>query len=205
MSYEGTPVQAPPSARRRMMPPMPQQSSHSSTDETQWQAEMEAIAHMFSSLDFETQWTTVAAALVHQKLSLPCRRWESELAMSGWRRWVTHSSVRSKRAFFARQTLRTEFLSWIEQAKSRRSGRLLCFWHNWTSRRPLTTSNTPLRPQRCNTKKGIRAVALGTQQVVDPERRCCQLGGDHRSQTHLFPAGSPAGRPRVVCNVFGCF
>ena len=74
MSYEGTPVKAPPNTRRRMMPPMPQQSSHSSTDETQWQAEMEAIAHMFSSLDFETQWTTVAAALVHQKLSLPCRR-----------------------------------------------------------------------------------------------------------------------------------
>ena len=65
---------------------------------------------------------------------------------------MTHSSIRSKRAFFARQTLRTEFLSWREQAKSRRSGRLLCFWHNWTSRRPLTTSNTPLRPQDHNRK-----------------------------------------------------
>ena len=41
MSYEETPVKAPPNTRRRMMPPMPQQNSHSSTDERQWQAEIE--------------------------------------------------------------------------------------------------------------------------------------------------------------------
>ena len=40
MSYEGTPVKAPPNTRRRMVPPTPQQSSHSSTEERQWQAEM---------------------------------------------------------------------------------------------------------------------------------------------------------------------
>ena len=32
MSYEGTPAKAPPKTRRRLVPPTPQQSSHSSTD-----------------------------------------------------------------------------------------------------------------------------------------------------------------------------
>ena len=41
MSYEGTPVKAPPNTRRRMMPPTPQESSHSSSEEMQWRAEME--------------------------------------------------------------------------------------------------------------------------------------------------------------------
>ena len=41
MSYEGTPVEALPNTKRRMMPPTPQQTSHSSTGERQWQAEME--------------------------------------------------------------------------------------------------------------------------------------------------------------------
>ena len=41
MSYEGTLVKAPPTSRRRMMPPTPQQSSHSSVEATQWQNEME--------------------------------------------------------------------------------------------------------------------------------------------------------------------
>ena len=41
MSYEGTPVKAPPIARRRMMPPTPQQSSHSFIEDMQWQTEME--------------------------------------------------------------------------------------------------------------------------------------------------------------------
>ena len=42
MSYEGTQVKAPPTSRRRMMPPTPQQSSHSSIEDTQWQTEIEA-------------------------------------------------------------------------------------------------------------------------------------------------------------------
>ena len=37
-----TPVKAPPSTRKRMMPPTPQHISHSSTDERQWQADLEA-------------------------------------------------------------------------------------------------------------------------------------------------------------------
>ena len=41
MSYEGTPVKAPPTSRRRMMPPTPQQSSYSSIEAMQWQTEME--------------------------------------------------------------------------------------------------------------------------------------------------------------------
>ena len=37
MSYEGTPVKAPPTSRRRMLQPTPQQSSHSSIEDMQWQ------------------------------------------------------------------------------------------------------------------------------------------------------------------------
>ena len=43
MSYEGAPVKAPPNTGRRMMPPTPQQRSHSSTDERQWQADKEVF------------------------------------------------------------------------------------------------------------------------------------------------------------------
>ena len=49
MSYEGMPVKALPNTRRRMLPPMPQQSSHSSTDERQWQAEMEVQGSIWSA------------------------------------------------------------------------------------------------------------------------------------------------------------
>ena len=41
MSHEGTPVEAPPTSRRRMMPPTPQQSSYSSIEAVPWQTEME--------------------------------------------------------------------------------------------------------------------------------------------------------------------
>ena len=41
MSYEGSPVKAPLASRRRMMPPTPQQSPHSSIEDIQWQTEME--------------------------------------------------------------------------------------------------------------------------------------------------------------------
>ena len=41
MSHEGSLVKALPLTTRRMMPPTPQQSSHSSNDELQWQTEME--------------------------------------------------------------------------------------------------------------------------------------------------------------------
>ena len=49
MSYEVTPVKAPPSTRRRMMPPTPQQFSRSSTDERQWQADLEAQRSIWST------------------------------------------------------------------------------------------------------------------------------------------------------------
>ena len=42
MSYEGTPVKAPPTPRRRMMPPSPEQISFSSKDKSQWQADLKA-------------------------------------------------------------------------------------------------------------------------------------------------------------------
>ena len=42
MRYEGWPVKAPRASRRKMMPPTPQQMSLSSTDESQWQAVLEA-------------------------------------------------------------------------------------------------------------------------------------------------------------------
>ena len=41
MSNEGTPVKVPPTSRRRMMPPTPQQSSHSFIEDMQWQIAME--------------------------------------------------------------------------------------------------------------------------------------------------------------------
>ena len=41
MSYEGTPVKATPTSRRRMMLATPQQSSRSSIEGMQWQTEME--------------------------------------------------------------------------------------------------------------------------------------------------------------------
>ena len=41
MSHEGTPVKAPPTSGRSMMPPTPQQSSYSSIEAMQWQTEME--------------------------------------------------------------------------------------------------------------------------------------------------------------------
>ena len=49
MSYEGSPVQAPPSTRRRVMPPTPQHISHSSTNESQWQADLEAQQSIWST------------------------------------------------------------------------------------------------------------------------------------------------------------
>ena len=49
MSYEGAPVKTPPNTRRRMLPPTQQQSSHSSTDERQWQAEMEAQGSIWNA------------------------------------------------------------------------------------------------------------------------------------------------------------
>ena len=41
VSHEETPVKAPPTSRRRMMPLTPQQGSHSSVEAMQWQNEME--------------------------------------------------------------------------------------------------------------------------------------------------------------------
>ena len=49
MSYEGTPVKAPPTTRRRMTPPTPQQSSQSWNEDTQWQTEMEVQGSSWSA------------------------------------------------------------------------------------------------------------------------------------------------------------
>ena len=49
MSYRGTPVKALPNTRRTMMPPTPQQSSHSSMDEREWQAETEVQGSIWSA------------------------------------------------------------------------------------------------------------------------------------------------------------
>ena len=49
MSYEGSTVKALPSTRRRMMPPTPQQISLFSTDESQWQADLEAQQSIWST------------------------------------------------------------------------------------------------------------------------------------------------------------
>ena len=66
MSYEGTPVKGPPRFRRRMMPPKPQQISHSSTDERQWQADVEPQRSIRStreerqSREWRITWTKVS-------------------------------------------------------------------------------------------------------------------------------------------------
>ena len=39
--HEGTPVKATPASRRKVVPPTPRQSSHSSIETAQWQAEVE--------------------------------------------------------------------------------------------------------------------------------------------------------------------
>ena len=49
MIYEGPPVKAPPLTRRRMMPTTPQQCSHSSCEELQWQTEIEVQGSSWSS------------------------------------------------------------------------------------------------------------------------------------------------------------
>ena len=49
MSCEGSPGKAPPTSRRRMMSPTPQQISLSSTDESQWQADLEAHRSIWST------------------------------------------------------------------------------------------------------------------------------------------------------------
>ena len=49
MGYEGSPVKAPPNTRRRIMPPTPQQISFSSTDESQWSADLEEQPSIWST------------------------------------------------------------------------------------------------------------------------------------------------------------
>ena len=49
MSYERSPVKAPSSTGRRMMPPTPQQISQSLTDESQWQADLKAQRSIWST------------------------------------------------------------------------------------------------------------------------------------------------------------
>ena len=47
-------------------------------------------------------------------------------------------------------------------------------------------------------QKGIRVVARGTRQMVDPARH-------HQRQTHLLPEWSPARSTRVTSDFRGCF
>ena len=58
MRYEGTPVKAPPISRRRTMPPTPQQSSHSSIEDMQWQAEMEVQGSSWNARGSLREWSS---------------------------------------------------------------------------------------------------------------------------------------------------
>ena len=49
MGYEGSPVKARSNTRRRIMPTTPQQISFSSTDASQWQADLEAQPSIWST------------------------------------------------------------------------------------------------------------------------------------------------------------
>ena len=55
MSCERTPVKAPPASRRNIVPPTPQQSSHSSIEAMQWPIEMEDQENGSCEKEFEGQ------------------------------------------------------------------------------------------------------------------------------------------------------
>ena len=61
MRYEGSPGKAPPLTRRRKMPSTPQQNSHLSHDELQWQAEMEVQGSFWSAREM----TVIATMEIH--------------------------------------------------------------------------------------------------------------------------------------------
>ena len=71
MSYEGTPVKAPPASRRKIMPPT-QQSSQSSIEATQWQTEVEDHENGSCLKEFEE--VNVGGLLVIERL---LREWSS--------------------------------------------------------------------------------------------------------------------------------
>ena len=89
--------------------------------------------------------------------------------------------------------------------ESKRDGKgvekLVCSWHNWTSRRPLTTYSTPSQPQDHN-RKGHQS-------------SCSRYSTSGQTRATLLSAwrGSPVTNAslsrgvsrRVACNVCGCF
>ena len=94
----------------------------------------------------------------------------------------------------------TEFLSWREQASSRSSGRRLCFWYSWTSRRPLTTSSTPSRPQRCNAK--VYPSSCSRYSTSGGPRAALQSAWRESPVTNVSPS---AGSTRATSSFRGCF
>ena len=70
MSYEGTPVKAPPATRRKIMPSAPQQSLHSSIEAMQWQTEVEDQ----ESCSYGKELDNIGGMLVIELFS---RRWSS--------------------------------------------------------------------------------------------------------------------------------
>ena len=73
----------------------------------------------------------------------------------------------------------------LEQTSSRRSGRRFCFWHSWTSRRPLATSSTPSRPQRKT--KGYPSSCSRCSTNGGPRARL-QSAWQRSPATHAFPS-----------------
>ena len=120
----------------------------------------QAITDMFTSLDFETQWTTVAASLIPTK---PFHSKMTELrpisAVSTMRKlhgnvWLTamgDTQFNSFQTGFLHKTDASHGL--LGEGKRAREGRLLCSCHSWTSRRPVTTSSTPSQPQHYNRRR----------------------------------------------------
>ena len=70
MSYEGTPVKAPPASRRKIMLPTPQQSLHSTIEAMQWQTEVEDQ----ESCSYGKELDNIGGMLV---MELLLRRWSS--------------------------------------------------------------------------------------------------------------------------------
>ena len=123
----------------------------------------QAITDMLSSLDFETQWTTVAASLTPKKPSpsklsefRPISSLSTMRKLLGyvWLAVMGDTQFNSFQTGFLRNTDASHRVFVLERASElAREWKTLCSWHSSTSRRPSTTYNTPLQPLLYSTKE----------------------------------------------------
>ena len=146
------------------------------------------ITSMFTSLDFEIQWTTVVETLVPKKLfpsklsefrpfsSLSTMR---KLLGYVWLEAMGYTQFHSFQTGFLRKTDASHGVSVLERASElAKEWRTPLFLAQLDLKKAF--GHILLRNHSAATNCCIRAVALGTQHVVEPERRCSQLDGDHQ-------------------------